>query len=312
MKESLDIICIGEALVELSADESLTYAKTLTKYYGGDTLCTGVAASRLGSKVGFISRVGNDYFKDFLLESMQMDGVDTSHIKLVDGANAVYFITRPGDKSKEYAYYRKKSATSNLSIDDISEEYLEKALVLYSSGVIQSLSPCSDEALRQSFRIAKEKGIQTAYDPNYSALINDVDDAKESFESIVEYVDIMFLNAKHDAQKLFDLSSPDKIIRYLSDRGVSIVVVRNGEEGYTVGYNGEIRHFPSIFSNPIDTTNNGDAFNGGFLHGIVSGYTPFEAANIAAIVAKFQSKQIGAIKSLPHREEVYAEFRDIV
>lgn len=314
MNKNFDIICIGESLVELYANDSLTYAQTMSKYYGGDALCVAVAAARLGSRVGFISRIGDDYFKDFLLESMQMDDVDTSHIKLVDGVNGVYFVARAHDcdKEKEFAYYRKKTAVMNLSIDDISWDYIEKTSILYSSGMIQSLSTSYDEVVRESFKKAKENGILTAYDPNYSSSSVDLNGAREYFDSIVEYVDIMFLNAEHDAKSLIELPAPEKIIRYLSDKGVSIVVVRNGKEGYSVGYNGEIKHIPSIISNPVDTTNNGDAFNGGFLHGIAAGYTPFEAAKLASVVAKFQSKQIGAIKSLPYKEEVYTEFRDIV
>ena len=65
MIKNLDIICIGEGLIELSSDMSLSYASCLNKYYGGDAICTAVAAVRLGSKVGLISRVGNDFFKDF-------------------------------------------------------------------------------------------------------------------------------------------------------------------------------------------------------------------------------------------------------
>ena len=49
MGEKLDLITIGESLIELSSDKSLAYADTLEKYYGCDTLCTAVAASRLGS-----------------------------------------------------------------------------------------------------------------------------------------------------------------------------------------------------------------------------------------------------------------------
>lgn len=312
MNENFDIICIGEGLVELSAQDSLTYAQSFNKYYGGDALCAAVAAARLGSRVGFISRIGNDYFKDFLLESMQMDGLDTSHIKIVEGVNGVYFVARPNDndKTKEFAYYRKKTAVLNLSVDDIAFDYLEKTRILYSSGMIQSLSPSYDEALRESFKFAKENGILTAYDPNYSSSTVDLNGARDYFDSIVEYVDILLLNAEHDAQSLIELPAPEKIIRYMNDRGVSVVVVRNGKEGYTVGYNGEIKHFPSIITNPVDTTNNGDAFNGGFLHGIASGYPPFEAAQLAAVVAKYQAKQIGAIKSLPYKDEIYSEFRN--
>ena len=58
MEEKLDIITIGESLIELSTSENLTTAPSLDKYYGGDTLTTAISALRLGSRVGFISRIG--------------------------------------------------------------------------------------------------------------------------------------------------------------------------------------------------------------------------------------------------------------
>lgn len=309
MTENLDIICIGEGLIELSSCESLSFANQLNKFYGGDTVCTAVAAARLGSKVGFVSRVGNDYFRDFLIESWQIENIDTSQIKLVDGFNAVYFITRPENKQKEFAYYRRKSAATNLSIDDISPGYIEKASYVYSTGITQSLSISSAEAVKKAFDIANESGIQVAYDPNYSPLLLEMDEAKENFEDIIDRVDIMFLNAKHDASKLLDLESPEKIIKYLHDRGVNKVVVKEGADGYTIGYNGEIQHIPNLAEQIVDTTSSGDAFNGGFLHGLSAGLTPFEAARLASIVAKYQVQGIGAIKSTPFKEEVYSEFK---
>ena len=101
MGENLDIITVGEGLIELSSNKSLTYAQTLDKYYGGDTLCTAVAAQRLGSKVGYITRVGTDYFKEFLLDSWQLEGLDISQVKLVDGINGIYFVALPEDGEKE-------------------------------------------------------------------------------------------------------------------------------------------------------------------------------------------------------------------
>ena len=65
MDEKLDIITIGESLIELSSDTSLSSTECLHKYYGGDALTTAIAALRLGSRVGFITRVGNDVFKDY-------------------------------------------------------------------------------------------------------------------------------------------------------------------------------------------------------------------------------------------------------
>ena len=105
MFDSIDIICIGESLIELSADESLAYAEKLNKYFGGDTIATAVAASRLGAKVGYITVIGNDYLKDFLLDACACEGLDTSQVRLSDdGSNGLYFVARCKNGSKEYVY----------------------------------------------------------------------------------------------------------------------------------------------------------------------------------------------------------------
>jgi len=113
MTEKLDIIALGESLVELSSDQSIQNAEKFDKYYGGDSLCTIVTAQKLGSQTGYITRVGNDYFKDFLLDCWQSEGIDISQVKLVEGRNGIYFTTS-SHGSKEFAYYRKKTAGCSL------------------------------------------------------------------------------------------------------------------------------------------------------------------------------------------------------
>jgi len=309
MTDSLDIISIGECMVELSTSESLIYAETLEKFYGGDTLNTAVAAARLGSKVGYVTRVGRDSFQTYLLDSWQAENLDTSNIKIVEGYNGLYIISIQEDDRKEVVFYRKKSAATTLSTDDISEEYIQSANIVYSTGIAQSLSSSARGAVRKAFQLAKDKGCLVAYDPNYRERLWDIDEAKEALEEIIDCIDIIMLNCVHDAEWLIDQNSPDKIIKYFWDKGISTVAVKMGRKGCVIGYNGEISTIPPIEAEVVDSTGAGDAFNGGFLHGIACGYTPFESAKLAVIVASEQIKSLGAVKSLPYREHVYSQFK---
>ena len=103
MEETLDIIAIGESLVELSTDEKLKDAECLHKYFGGDALATAVTAVRLGSRVGFITKLGNDAFKDFLLDGWRHEGLDISQVSFADERNGLYLIARPSYTEKEFA-----------------------------------------------------------------------------------------------------------------------------------------------------------------------------------------------------------------
>lgn len=309
MADKLDIITIGESLIELSCDKSIAYAESFNKYYGGDTLCTAIAAQRLGSKAGYITRVANDPFREYLMESWQSEGLDISQVKLIDGFNGVYFVGHPEYESKEFVYYRKKTAATKLSIDDINEEYILSADVIYSTGVTQSLSLSAKEAVKKAYEIAHKHNMATCYDPNFDSRLWDLQDAKDAFEDISEYIQIMSLSLEHDAMLLFDIESPDKCIKYLWDKGIKIVVVKSAKDGgYFVGFEGDITFVKFQTDNIVDSTSSGDAFNGAFLHGMNSGMTPFEAAKLAAIDAALQCNGMGAIKSTPYKEQVYSAY----
>lgn len=306
MEQKLDIIAIGESLIELSTDMKLSCAECLHKYYGGDALATAIAALRAGSKVGFITKVGDDAFKDYLLDGWNAEGLDISQVKLTPEQNGLYFIARPTIHEKEIAYYRKKIAPSKLSIDDISEEYIKSAKMVYTSGITQTLSMSAREAVSMAFKIAKQNGIQTAYDPNYSLRTSTPEEAREYFNNIIEDVDILFMSAKYDTVNILELDSAENIIKKLWDMGVSIVVIKASEKsGYYVGANGSIKFIEFFAKNVIDTTCSGDAFNGGFLHALTHGYSPVEAAKIGSIVAGLQCGKIGAIKSIPYADDIF-------
>lgn len=305
MEQKVDIAIIGECLIELSANGTLADTSTLNKYFGGDTVTTAVAIARLGGNVTYITKVGNDGFSEFILSSLQKENIDTSLIKTNDEQNGMYIVSKTPE-SKEVLYYKRKTAASKLSIEDLNEECIKKLKLIYSTGVVQSLSAGSRELVRETFKCARENDVLTAYDPNYTSCFMNSSDTKEFFEEIIDYTDIIFLSFKNDAMKLYEIESVDKVIKHLWDRGVKIVVIKSHiDKGYYVGYNGEI-NFTEFYNTQkaIDTTASGDVFNGGFLYAFTNGYTPFDAAKFASVVSGLQTQNYGAIQAIPYKQAV--------
>ena len=305
MEQKIDIAIIGECLIELSANGSLADTSTLNKYFGGDTVTTAVAVARLGGNVTYLTKVGNDGFSEFILSSLQKENIDTSLIKTNDEQNGMYIVSHTLD-NKEVLYYKRKTAATKLSIEDFSEDAIKKLKLIYSTGVIQSLSASSRELVRESFKTAKENDVLTAYDPNYTSCFMNSSDTKELFEEIIEYTDIIFLSLKNDAIKLYEVESVDKIMNYLWDKGVKIVVIKSHiDNGYYTGYNGDIS-FTEFYNTQkaIDTTASGDVFNGGFLFALTNGYAPSEASKFASVVSGLQTQNYGAIQAIPYKETV--------
>lgn len=305
MDSKVDIAIIGECLIELSANGTLADTSTLNKYFGGDTVTTAVAIARLGGNVTYVTKVGNDGFSEFILSSLRKEGIDTSLIKTGDEQNGMYIVSRTPEKN-ELLYYKRKTAAAKLSIEDLPEDCIKKLKLIYSTGVVQSLSACSRELVREAFKIAKENDVLTAYDPNYTSCFMNSADTKEYFEEIVEFTDIIFLSLKNDAVKLYEIDSMEKVMKYFWDKGVKIVVVKSHvDNGYYTGYKGEIS-FTNFYNNQkaIDLTASGDVFNGGFLYALTNGHTPVEATKFAAVAAGLQTQNYGAIQAIPYKNAV--------
>ena len=304
-QQKIDIAIIGECLIELSANGTLADTSTLNKYFGGDTVTTAVAIARLGGNVTYITKVGNDGFSEFIISSLQKEHIDTSLIKTNDEQNGMYIVSKTPE-SKEVLYYKRKTAASKLSIEDLNEDCIKKLKLVYSTGVIQSLSAGSRELVRETFKCAKENDVMTAYDPNYTSCFMNSADTREFFEEIIDYTDIIFLSFKNDAFKLYEIESVDKVIKHLWDSGVKIAVIKSHiDKGYYIGYNGEI-NFVDFYNTQkaIDTTASGDVFNGGFLYAITNGYTPYDATKFASVVSGLQTQNYGAIQAIPYKQAV--------
>ena len=108
LDKEFDLITIGESLIEFSTNQRLKDAECLHKYYGGDSLVAAISAKRLGSNVGFITCLGNDAYKEYMLNSWEQEGLNTEHVKIVDENNGIYMVSRTPGEEKEFIYYRKK------------------------------------------------------------------------------------------------------------------------------------------------------------------------------------------------------------
>ena len=294
-------------MVELFADEPLAKARQFYKAYGGDTLNLLVAAARLGSSVGYITRVGDDPFASYLLESWQAEGVDTSQVKVVPGFSGLYFISLLAGGEREFTYYRQGSAASTLSLEDVSASYVGQAKVMHASGITQALSPTCRAAVLAAFKLAKEQGVAVSYDPNLRLRLWSLKEAQAAFEEVLPYLDVVLASAPEETGALFGLEEPEAVVQYLFERGVRIAAVKAGARGCVVGQEGQIQALAAIAPRGVvDSTGAGDAFNGAFLHGLVRGLDVEAAARLGVVTSGLKLGGRGAIESLPNGQDVAA------
>ena len=304
----IEMISMGECLIELFSEEPIETSKTFTRSMAGDSFNIVVAASRLGTKTGYITKLGDDPFKGYLKNSFRSEGVDTSHV-IVDrgkGFNAAHFVAVDENGEREFVYYRKGSAPSTIRPSDIKEAYISNAKIMHCSGIAQAISETSRKAVLKAARIAKDHGILVSYDPNYRHQLWTHKEARAAMEEIIPFVDIFLPSAPADTIPLFDTDNPESAVSEAQRRGVKTTVVTMGEKGSLLSSPERSKWFePFIGGRVIDTTGAGDAYKGGFIHGLLEGFTPSEAATIGNISAGLTITGRGALGAIPDRKKVY-------
>jgi 2-dehydro-3-deoxygluconokinase len=308
----VDILGLGECMIQMDAHGPLSETTNFTRQVGGDVYNTLVAASRLGSKTAFVSRLAQDGFGQGMMQHFVANGVDPRYIKLdPDGRNGLYFSSIKPDGSHEFVYYRHDSAASHLSPDQVTPSMFDNVRIVYASGITQAISKSARHAVLKAFQLAKASGATIAYDPNYRpGLWGNQAEALEALVEVLPDVDILF-PSEEDMQNMFGFESTDKIMEYFRLREVPVVVLKQSNKGALLGFKDQQEFVPAFPVTAVqDTVGAGDAFNGGFLHGLIQKKSLVDCARLGARVAAYSVEKTGPIEGLPTWTQVAASVEE--
>ena len=313
-----DVISMGELLVEhvsTAKNVSLVHSPGFIKAPGGAPANVAVALQRLGLQAGFVGKVGNDPFGEYLRESLAQTGVDTSYLFVDQKARttAVY-VAVWDDGRKDLCFYRNPGADMMLNTDDISDT-LFAGVRCFHFGSISFIDEPSASAQRKALRIARDKGLMISYDPNYRpTLWPDRKTAEKIIQDSFRHCHLAKVS-EEEWQVATGHEDLEAGIKAIMAKGVELLVISRGENG-AIATNGDYRiELPGLEVDVIETTGAGD----GFLGAIITALLPERektgslatlsedkvrnALKMANAVGALTCKKPGAIPALPTRAE---------
>ena len=298
----LDIVAIGEAMVEFSQVRRDDPGGWL-QGFGGDTSNTVIAASRLGARAGYVTRVGDDPFGRRLLDLWSSEDVDTSGVAVDPGApTGVYFVSH-GAHGHEFAYLRGGSAASRLAPASLPLDLITSARVLHVSAISQAISASACDACFAAIDAGRAAGVRIAYDTNLRLKLWPLARARAIVFATLRSADWV-LPSLDDARLLFDLDDPPRIVDACHALGSTTVVLKLGPEGSLVSDGARREHLPGKRVHAVDATGAGDCFDGAFVTRILAGDDPFTAARYANVAAALTTLGYGAVAPLPRAADV--------
>lgn len=305
-----DVVLIGEAMGLFSADESgkLDDALSFSKTVAGAEVNVSIGLSRLGVEAELITRLGQDYFGRYILKFLESEGIGTEFVSFDEDTNTGFMLkskTEEGDP--ETAYYRKGSAFSKLSIENlIGVINFDNVKVLHITGIPSSVSPSVRSAIYYLMGKAKESGTFITFDPNLRpALWENKEIMKKVLNELATYADVI-LPGISEAKILTGLDDPDEIADFYFEKGVKYIVIKMGASGAYVKRPGEEKIFVPGFKvdKVVDTVGAGDGFAVGIISGYLDGLSLEEATIRANAIGSLQVQNQGDNEGLPNKKNL--------
>jgi len=304
----LDLIGIGSAIIDFAPANlgaPLSEVRSFIPFAGGSVANLLVAASRLGLKTGFLGCVGDDEFGVFILRDFKREGVDTSCVKRVKGvATGIAFYSVDKQGERHYVFYRfpgYSDPESMLRPEDIDVKYIAESKAIHFSEALLR-KPSGRDAVFKALQVAKEHGVTISYDPNVRpSLWGDRREFNEIQRRVLRFADV-FISTSDEAVLLTGIRNLDDALKKIMSLGPSTIVIRHGEHYRVVTPKSDFE-IPVFKVRAVDTSGAGDAFDAGFLTGLLRGWSLKLAVRLGSAVAALKVMKAGTREGLPRLEE---------
>ncbi len=328
MPKSLDVVAIGNAIVDVIARVDDDFLKTQAVERGAMTLIdadrgealyaamppgvevsggsagnTAAGLAALGGRAGYVGKVRDDVLGKVFRHDITAQGVRFETAPALDGpptARCLVLVTPDAQRSMN-TYL---GACVNLTPDDVDPAMIGDAQVVYLEGYLWD-PPKAKEAFLKAARIAHESGGKVALSLSDPFC---VDRHRAEFQELVRHhVDILFAN-EHEIVSLFEARSFDEAMQKVRFE-VETAALTRSERGSVVVHRDEVHVLDAEpAERVIDTTGAGDLYAAGFLHGYTRGRDAATCGQLGSLCAAEIISHIGARPEADLKKLVAARF----
>lgn len=319
MTTGLDVLCIGEALVDFlpeQAGQRVREVEKWTRCVGGSPANIAVGLARLGAKSGLLGVVGDDEFGHFLKEALAAEGVDVSHLRQTEeGKTGLVFVSLTTTGERSFSFYRVRAAEQFLGARDVDEGFVSAARMVH-FGTNSLLLPDARAAALRMLEAAHRSGKLIGCDPNLRLhMWSDPSVLQGLLAQLLPKCSVVKLS-EEEIEFVVGTRDPGEALSRLSASGVLLPVVTLGAEGALFRWAGEEFRVAAPRVPVVDTTGAGDGFGAGLLFGLTRLYpdraalagaeaaTLTELIQLGCEVGSRVVQKFGAVTGLPRAGEL--------
>ncbi len=323
----LDVVCIGNALVDILAktDDAFLEAMEIPKggmilidqdravqlydamgpaveVSGGSAGNTATGIASLGGQAVFFGKVRDDQLGGIFTHDIRAAGVgfDTPHATSGPATGRSMILVTP-DAARSMNTFL--GAAVDFGPEDLNEAQLQAAAVTYMEGYLWD-SPSAKAAFLRAARLCHAAGGKISLTLSDPFLVDRYKDELKDF--VAKHVDIVFAN-EEEVCGLFDADNFDAALQQVREH-CDVAALTRSEKGAVIVSGEEVHVVDAApVAKVVDTTGAGDLFAAGFLYGMTSGHSLYDSGRIGALAAAEVISHVGARPEQKLAELVAAE-----
>jgi 5-dehydro-2-deoxygluconokinase len=303
---------IGVDIYPLQVGVSLRAVETFGKYLGGSATNVAVAAARYGRRSAVITRTGQDPFGEYLHDALRAFGVDDRYVTAVPGlpTPVTFCEIFPPDHFPIYFYRYPKAPDLEIAADELDLDAIRAARVFWVTVTGLSQEP-SRGATLAALQARARSGI-TVLDLDYRPTFwPSREEARTWVQRALPHVTVAVGNLD-ECDTAVGVREPRAAAQALRDRGVDVVVVKQGPKGVLArDDHGEVE-VPPV---PVEVVNGlgaGDAFGGALCHGLLAGWDLERVLRFGNAAGAIVASRLACADAMPDAAEVQALLEEAV
>lgn len=295
------ILCLGDACVDIITKKNSNTIDYNNFNCGGANANSAFGLGKLNCDVMFFGVAGNDIYGITSKKALEQVGVNTKYFKLVDNYETTKILVEIDENNDRFPTLLTKVNPSYLQIheEDLNVIDLSDVEYILTNGMMLFENPAASSI--SDFLIkAHDKGIKILLDINYR--IETIDKDRVYLDKVVSITDYLFGSIDDE---ILPLTGSNNIEEAVSKFNNKVVIARNSK-GASVYSNGNVYKQDSYKVEVVDTLGAGDAYNAGFIYGLVNNKPLSECNKLGCLVAAINITKKGA-RNAPSESELLDE-----
>ncbi len=290
------VICLGEALIDLSAppDNTLVTASELHASPGGAPLNVAIHLKRTDHNPVFAGTLSNDAFGDRIRNLLVSEDIPSSPAEPVDAPTRLAVIDRREGKAP-FRFYGDHPADTRLSIEHLELIFQPDVKAIY-AGSLMMIDPDARATQIEALRRASARNLLVACDPNpRPAAWQSSGEMCSAVETMLGFASLVKLSTD-DALVLGWPEDLEGLLSFVRTFSTATLVVTDGPRGCWISTpSDELVHYVVPEKPVVDATGAGDAFFAAIIAGMLEdGFISGETAQRACVTGARIAGQQGA------------------